>query len=415
MRAVDVSTWVAGWFSLAAVVAYGIVIIGLALRAKKSRDSYQFRVLVTGTRGKSGTVRLIHAGLVNSGVAAYGKVTGTIAVELMPNGTEHSTRRLGTAGITEMTEVVHRGAKAKATHGIFECMAISPKLIHTIQAKYVHAHVVVIPSIRLDHLEDEGLTEFEIGMNILNAIDRCQYLVTGIEQPELLRAYREWCEARGTVFIHCVPDANTPFIPGHHPVNIAISQAVVGLAGVNRGLVDASLKKAGLEPRALDLFELDLAKVETLLVDIGSANDPESAYEALQVWKLDQEAVVPVLVNRWERPLRSVVFSAALVGRYPVALVTGPLFHWLRRRNAQKLLGNGNHGVRFSTKFVQVTYLDCFFPDRLIKKIEKAEPNLVKDRLVLLLVENAHGTKVDILRSRFEKGRKLTQKERFSV
>ena len=92
---VDFTSWIAGWTALAFVVAYGIFLIRRSSRLKKALDAVPSRILVTGSRGKSGTVRLIHEILRRSGQSAYGKVTGTIAVELYPDGSEHETVRLG--------------------------------------------------------------------------------------------------------------------------------------------------------------------------------------------------------------------------------------------------------------------------------------------------------------------------------
>ncbi|CAB4540644.1 unannotated protein [freshwater metagenome] len=408
---VDFSTWIPGWFSLSAVVIYGTVLISLAIRAKLARENYDLRILVTGTRGKSGTVRLIHSGLVNSGIRAFGKVTGTTAVELLPDASEVSTSRLGTAGISEMPQAVRRGAKAGATHGVFECMAISPKLIHIVQAKYVQAQVVVIPTIRLDHLEDEGLTEFEIGMNILNSIDKCQYLVTGVDQPELVEAYSSWCNERDVTFIHCSPEQETPLVPGHHPVNVAVAQEVLAIAGMDNAQATKGIQLAGLEPRALDIFKLDLAGTECLMIDIGGANDPTSSSEALQSWQLGTEAIIPVLVNRWERPLRSVVFSAAMANHFPVTLVTGPLFSWIGRRSTRKLFQDNQNVKVFGAQFVQVSYLDCLRPERIVQKLRQKFPDLIQQRVIFVLVENVHGTKADLLRSNFERGQKLKYSE----
>lgn len=414
LGSVDFSTWIPGWFSLGAVIFYGALLTYLATSAKFARDHYQLRILVTGSRGKSGTVRLIHAGLAHSGIKAYGKVTGTVAVELLPDFSEKVTSRLGTAGISEMPQAVKRGKRAGATHGVFECMAVSPRLIHTVQAKYVHAQVVVIPTIRLDHLEDEGLDEFEIGMNILRAIDKCEFLVTGIDQPDLIAAYKDWCDQKGAKFILSSPNEKTPVVPGHHPVNVALAQAVCELAGIDFEKSASSLGLAGLEPRALELFELNLDGTQTLLVDIGGANDPQSAFDALKSWGLEQEKVLPVLVNRWERPLRSVIFSASLAGNYPLALVSGPLYHWLRRPETLNYLRSAAGTKVWDTSFMQLSYLDCLIPDRIIKKVKSVLPELAEGRLVLLLVENSHGSKVDILRSRFEQGLKRSQSEVFN-
>lgn len=313
-----------------------------------------------------------------------------------------------------MQQAVRRGFKLGATHGVFECMAVSPRLIHTVQAKYVQAGIVVIPSIRLDHLEDEGLDEFEIGMNVLKAIEKCDFLVTGVDQPDLIAAYQDWCQQNGAKFVSCSPTELTPVVPGHHPVNVAVAQAVCGLRGLSPEQSAQSLKMAGLEPRALELFSLELDGVETLMIDIGGANDPASAFEALQSWRIQNEKVVPIVVNRWERPLRSVIFSASLAGNYPIALVSGPLYHWLNKPQTLDYLRSAAGPSVWETNFVQLSYLDCLLPRRIISKLRQRAPELLEGRLILLLVENTHGSKVDLLRSRFLQGTKLTQSEAFA-
>ena len=46
-------------------------------------------------------------------------------------------------------------------------------------------------------------------MNIFTAIDDCDYLVTGVDQPELQTAYRQWCDAKGITFVLAQPGPDT--------------------------------------------------------------------------------------------------------------------------------------------------------------------------------------------------------------
>ncbi|MCG8565277.1 MAG: hypothetical protein MI747_09370, partial [Desulfobacterales bacterium] len=59
------------------------------------------KILVTGSRGKSSVVRLIHAALVACGVKAHGRITGVVPRQLGPEGSRIIVRTAG-AHVGEM-------------------------------------------------------------------------------------------------------------------------------------------------------------------------------------------------------------------------------------------------------------------------------------------------------------------------
>lgn len=397
MQDVDFSTWIPGWTSLAFVLAYGLLLVRQAIRVRNARESFASRILVTGSRGKSGTVRLIHAALRYSGRTAYGKITGTTAVELIPDGTEVPTVRFGAAGISEMPQAMIRAARAKAEYGIFECMAISPDLIHLVDAKYVRPSIVVIPTIRLDHLEDEGLSELEIGMNIFEAVADCDYLVTGVDQPELLALYRQWCEAKGITLIEARPGDETPAVIGHHPTNVEIARQVLLLLGLTAGEAEAGLLTASTEPNALNFLSASTEHGITLgLADIGAANDPQSAAEALAQWPLDDDVVIPIVANRWDRPLRSVVFAGALLGRFPVIGISGTVFRWVRNLTPGRLSDERRPYGR--TQVFKLSRSQAGDPERLARTLTRLLGEPGTGRFVLVLMGNTHDAQTARLR-----------------
>lgn len=400
MGGVDFSTWIPGWSALAAVLLYGALLLKQATDVRRARESFATRVLITGSRGKSGTVRLIHAGLCRSGRSAYGKITGTRAVELLPDGTEKATVRFGSAGISELAQSMLRAEKARADFGIFECMAISPERIHAVQAKYVKARIVVIPTIRLDHLEDEGVTESEIGMNIFRAVDDCDYLVTGIDQPDLQTAYRQWCEAKGIEFILAKPGPDTPRILGHHPTNVEVARQVLLLLGLSDEQACAGMRTASTEPNVLNFRSIpNPGGIALGLADIGAANDPQSAYEAMAQWPLEGEVVVPVVANRWDRPLRAVVFAGALIGRYAVVGVSGTLFRWIENLAPATLSPERRDYV--STEFFELTRRLATDPELLERTLIALLGKPDQGRFVLMIMANTHDRHTDLLRKTF--------------
>ncbi len=403
---IEPSSWVAGGTALTFVVAFGAALIADHVRAVRSRRRLRTRILVTGSRGKSGTVRLIHAALSGGDALVYAKMTGTLAAEIDVHGIETPTVRLGAAGVSEMPLAIRRAAAQGATSEVFECMAVTPALIALVQQKMVRAHIVVIPTIRLDHLE-EGLSELDIGMSILRALDRPSIVVTGVTQPRIAEAYRAHAAERGIDLRFAVPTANTPTAPGHHPVNVELALAVAELEGVPRAVAIERLLAVSTEPRALTVQELQPEGAGLLrLVDLGGANDPQSAREAFDATGLDRDTVIPVLVNRWERPLRALSFIGAAVHRFPVVAIAGTLH--AHAVGLDHSLITKVERLYDETCFVPLRRRDCGSVLRLSAWVERfiaSSPEgipIPRPARTIVLLENTHDPTADALRRLFD-------------
>ena len=403
---VNFSSWVAGWTALAFVVGYGVLVVWSVVATGRARNQLGLRILVTGSRGKSGTVRLLHA-VMSAWQPTYAKITGTEAREIFPDGREVETVRIGSVSASEMPLAIRRAAKSGAWAGVFECMAISPNLIRTLQESHVHAKYVVIPSVRLDHLEEEGLSEFEIGKNIIDSIDGCEAIITGVDQPDLLRYFQAYCTEHSIDLEVVHADRNTPEFPGHHPTNVAVALAVANRLGIDRKLALQGLERVSVEPRALEFMRVTLGDgFQMDLIDLGGANDPQSAWEAIRRAGFDHSPVVPVLVNRWERPLRSVSFFAGFEGSAPFVLVAGTLTRWLgsrRKKSAYVGYTSAQPSQYFSLTLKMATDVEVLASEL------KARFEVPGQRVVLVLLENTHEATVDVMRQAFvDRGQTLT-------
>lgn len=397
--AIDWGSWVAGWTALTFVVIYGIFVLVNTVANYRARQSLDYRILVTGSRGKSGTVRLVHAALTGHR-RVYSKISGAAARELRGDGSEINTPRAGTTSVCELPQSMRRAARDRASVGVFECMAVTPSLIEMVQRVHIQAHMVIIPTIRLDHLEEEGLTEFEIGKSIFDSITRAEVIVSAVEQPDLIEYYRDQCAKRGIEFIHVNPATNHHRVTGHHPTNLALALRVAEYLGVDTEAALEGLQSATLEPRALRYQSITRHNGSLVsLVDIGSANDPQSAWEALDRLEFDSHVIVPVMVNRWERPLRAISFFASLRQHFSLVGVVGTLATWLNNRHTQSAY---RHSVDHEqTDFFRVTRRMARRPEALAQDIERRLGRSV-EHLVIVLVENNHEATTDLLRKRFD-------------
>lgn len=404
---IDFSSWVAGWTSLAFVIVYGIYILARADRHQKALSAIPTRVLVTGSRGKSGTVRLIYQIARESGKATYAKVTGTTAVELIPAGEEIPTRRYAAASVSEMPDSLIRAKALGAEVGVFECMAVSPELIKLVQESHVKSDIAVIPAIRLDHLEEEGLTEQEIARNIVKSLSGCKHLVVGTEQPEVLEVIKELCAEKEIAVVQAQPSPDQPKVQGHHPTNVAVALEVAKILGFPDEAATAALSAATLEPRTLTMLVVEREGGQQIgLIDLGGANDPQSSFEAINALGLTDESVIPILINRWERPLRSLVFMSAVLGRFPRVGVAGPLSLWTKFFH-RRFPEHSEHSHTESA-VVTITGWMARNPEMLARKLFDQEDSTSAERITLLLLENTHERVADLLRKTFEtKGKEI--------
>lgn len=403
---IDLSDWLAGGIAFGFVAIYATYMLVDTVAHHRARAALDYRIMVTGTRGKSGTVRLVHAALATH-FDVYSKISGAAAREIRVDGTEVATIRPGSTSVSELPQVVRRAAREKAQVGVFECMAVTPHLIELVQHVHLRAQMVIIPTIRLDHLEEEGLSELEIGKSMLQSVGYCDVLVTSIEQPEILEYYREDCANRGIELIEVEPDPSRIDVEGHHPANVALALRVADYLGVNRAEAEANLQSASFEPHALESYFVDRGEGRSIsLVDLGSANDPESAWEAFAELELGARLVVPVMVNRWERPLRSISFFSSIRQHFSVVGVTGGLSRWMEKRHDHHTYRDSV--VHNRVDFFPITARLARDPEQLATQIEVRLGRRV-DSIVVVLIENVHEARVDRLRDTFHaKGEMLT-------
>lgn len=280
----------------------------------QARKSIPHRILVVGSRGKSGTVRLICAVLAGTGTPTYAKITGTVAQEIDTRGVVRETKRLGPVSATEMNDVLIKAQRDGANATVFECMAVLPKLIWFIQNRIIQAPIVIIPTIRLDHLEDEGDTISGITWGIISGLKHVEVLITGEQNEESLRVMRSWAKKNHVRLIQAKTSELTPALHGHHPTNVETALEVAAHLQLDKSSALDAMLNATSEPDSEIGWEIVSDNEVLRFSDLGGANDPQSSAEAvLRAYSFSTDAtVIPILVNRWDRPLRTLAFAYSL-------------------------------------------------------------------------------------------------------
>ncbi len=307
-------------------------------RHTRTIDSFDVRILVTGSRGKSSVVRLLHAVLVAAGRRPYARITGTDRLEIGPDGEEWHRDRYGQVTVLEMMDSAARAEAAGSDCLVFECMAVAPELIDLTQRRIVRAQVAVLTNARIDHLEDQGLDRASIAATMAGVAQGAELLITAEQHDDAADAIATVCAQLDV------------------PCKFAIAADVQAeLLTVLEGARLATHEDHdGVEthctPDGTDLAFLDLGSInepESLNGRIGDFLDGGGATRAI------------VLADRWDRPLRSIEFAAYLdPASADVAFVAGPTYRPARaalRRSgwpAERIAPLRRRDVRSVARFV---------------------------------------------------------------
>jgi poly-gamma-glutamate synthase PgsB/CapB len=286
------------------------------------------RILVAGSRGKSSTVRLLHAALHANGRRVFAKATGTAAAQIDPDLTEKPTRRWGQVSIVEMQDAVLHARRSGADAMVLESMAVQPQLIAQLSDEIVHPTIAVVTNAHLDHLEDEGSTREEVMDALANVINGAPLVVTA-EQDSAALARLTWQAGLHGALVSQAPhiDARGFDLDGAHPDNVDIVLNITRSLSFPDAVSLAGMRSASHETGDHPVHDVQVEGISIRWIDLGAINDPASAVSALQSIQhvvLPDAPVVAIIVGRSDRPLRSLEFAALLhPGAVDAVLIRG--------------------------------------------------------------------------------------------
>ena len=109
---------------LPTLVVFLLYLLWERVALDRARGRISIRIAVTGTRGKSGVVRLLASILREDGRRVVAKTTGSEAIVLMPDGSQIQLDRSTGPSILEQKQLIHRAARARADCLVAEVMSI---------------------------------------------------------------------------------------------------------------------------------------------------------------------------------------------------------------------------------------------------------------------------------------------------
>lgn len=304
--------------------ALGLTVVILALLMaeaallRRAVDAVPCRVLVSGTRGKSGLVRVLSAGLRTVEPATWGKITGDVASRVAPDGTLRALRRHGPPHLREQARLVLDGRRNGVRCLVVESMAITPEAMAA-EARLMRPTLMIVTNVRDDHRETLGGDPDGQRAAYLSSIPAgCRWLTRDEEFARFARRSGRHLEP-----VCPPPPAAAPDDPGDLDVPaelIATAAAAMEALGWNPEPARHAMQAAAADLRPPTRVVSLLGRRMTLL-DAFSANEPESLTRLWTQWRRNTGATAgwSVLFNtRADRPLRTRQFCGWLAGRADV-------------------------------------------------------------------------------------------------
>ncbi len=259
-----------------------LVLLALGAVERLARDrafrQVPIRIHVNGTRAKSTVTRLIWSALIEAGIPAVAKTTGTAARLLLPDRREVPLPRHGPANIREQLALFRRARRVGARAVVVECMAIDPGLQHVTEHEMVRATIGVITNVRLDHTEVMGRDLESIAGSLANTVPAGGVLVTSASR--FAAALRCRAERLGTRVAIVDSSGAGPGIPTTRArwqeEDTVLALAVTSLLGIDDDTARRGFERAPLDPGTVLSGVRPCRRGRLEWLDATAANDPQS-------------------------------------------------------------------------------------------------------------------------------------------
>ena len=243
----------------------------------------RIKIAVTGSRGKSSVVRLLHTTLNSCGLRTYTRVTGVVPRTLTPEG-EKPILRFAPASVDEMKWWLHL-LPEDAQAVVMENSAVAPEL-QSLCAYYLNPDVTVLTNIRPDHEAFWGPKENDVLKALSSALPKRGRVVV----PERLTDYplmKLIAQQRSLELIcaHCVAD-----LPTHLADNVGLALEACRTVGLDGKICLGAMKN--MPPDLADFTVLNTG--DGLLAFAFSANDVITTEELFRStgWKREETGVL---------------------------------------------------------------------------------------------------------------------------
>ncbi|AZQ15109.1 Mur ligase family CapB protein [Halorubrum sp. PV6] len=275
-------------------------------RHREFLEQFDTRIIVSGSRGKSSTVRRLDDVFNRRGYDTFTKITGNYPV-IIRNGRVHPIERQGPrTTLYENVNVIREFGPRMSEFdsdavAIFENQAISEYTTRIVNQRFIQPDVILMTNVRQDHNDTLGKRRQDIARALSRSIPKGTHVVNGEQHPAL----HEYMEAEITARGGTIEQVQ---IPERH-------RGLLGAETVHA--VNTTLQAIGKEPvpeSELDTF-IDQIQPEWKrvvggrLFNAAEVNDVESTEMVRRALTADDEQILPFVYLRHDRRGRTASFA----------------------------------------------------------------------------------------------------------
>ncbi len=297
----------------------------------RKRTNIKTLIAVTGTRGKSTTVRFLTFLFQKSGFKTLGKVTGTKAALILPDGSFQKINRKGITSIIEQKNVLLKTAdKIKPEIVITEIMSVTPEYQKMETQNMLDPDYLVITNVKEDHIGVSGSNKEEIaGMFISSTPEKTICIAPKSEKDHFKTT------ADRLTFLE--EDAKLKQIKEIQP-GFSETLVIAGFFVRQFNIKPAVFQQCiGEFERDNEVFYIKERDKNTIYVNAFSANDPESTFRIINDIKCDfpNHIIRGIFCTRKDKPNRTAQWINQLKHTKDIfdsVLVYGSHYNIIRRQ-----------------------------------------------------------------------------------
>ncbi|MBM3421043.1 MAG: poly-gamma-glutamate synthase PgsB [Bacteroidetes bacterium] len=291
------------------------------------------RITVSGTRGKSGTVRDIASVMRLSGLRVLAKTTGTEAAYILPDGTEEPVKRHGITSIDEQIRLVKKASSLGADALVTEIMSISPENHRAETQMILKPDLTVFTNFNPDHIDAGGNTVAATEEVMVCGIAGGATVI--VHRNHLSPFIQETVNRAGATLVVAgtATSLQDEKISGHarFPENTDLVAAAASWLGIDAGITVAGLAAAHHDRGRAEIIEIERNGKRLWFATTFAANDPLSTEEIsrhlLKASGIEYSGVAGLLSFRADRAERTKQWldylNRTAATRYQHLFVTG--------------------------------------------------------------------------------------------
>ncbi len=294
------------------VTAFVLYLIHERKSVDRWRKQIPQTVIVTGTRGKSTTARLLASVLRSDGRRVLAKTTGSQPTLLWPDGSQTEIRRRGQASVLEQKGLLELAASLEVDCLVAEVMSIHAEN-HIAEARQLlKPDVVAVTNTWPDHTDAQGETEDDVAATLsLDVVRGATVFLTRNCRPRPFE--QAVLNAGGRMVLvdenrsASILSRNPDLAASEFADNLDLVCAVAIELGMSDEVIEAELASTAGYPGAFSVREIRSGESgkTVYFVDAFAANDPVSTERVFQrvasAFKATSQEFVGLLCLRPDR------------------------------------------------------------------------------------------------------------------